>query len=49
MGRHLLERGIAAGPGMKPILDACFSAQLDGEFDDLAGGLNYLDRELLKR
>ena len=48
LGRHLLARNIAPGPGMKPILDACFSAQLDGEFADLEGGLAYLDRLLQK-
>lgn len=46
LGRHLLARGIPAGPGMKPLLDRCFAAQLDGEFSDLAGGLSYLDRLL---
>lgn len=42
-GRHLLARGIPGGPGMKPWLDRCFAAQLDGEFTDLAGALKYLD------
>lgn len=45
-GRHLLARGIAPGPGMRVLLDRCFSAQLDGEFTDLPGGLKYLDKLL---
>ncbi|MCI5779427.1 MAG: HD domain-containing protein [Lentisphaeria bacterium] len=43
MGRHLLERGIAPGPGMRPWLDRCFAAQLEGKFSDLDGAMNYLD------
>ena len=43
LGRHLIDRGMEPGPKMKPILDKCFDAQLDGEFTDLEGGLKYLD------
>ena len=43
LGRHLLERGIKPGPQMKPILDKCFDAQLNGEFNDLPQALEYLD------
>ena len=45
-GRHLVERGIEPGPRFSEILNACFEAQLDGEFGDEAGGLIYLDRWL---
>lgn len=46
MGRHLIELGLAPGPHFKPLLDACFEAQLDGRFRDLEGGLE-LARRLL--
>ena len=42
LGRHLIEHGLEPGPSFGPILDKCFEAQLDGVFDDLAGGLVYL-------
>lgn len=45
LGRHLLARGMAAGPGMKTLLDRAFEAQLDGEFADLAGAERWLDLE----
>ena len=48
LGRHLMERGMKPGPQMKPILDACFDAQLSGDFNDLPGGLKYLDTLLEK-
>ncbi|MBR5080419.1 MAG: HD domain-containing protein [Victivallales bacterium] len=47
LGRHLLERGFKPGPQMKPILDKCFDAQLNGDFNDLPKALEYLD-SLLK-
>ena len=43
LGRHLLERGFKPGPQMKPILDKCFDAQLNGDFNDLPKALEYLD------
>lgn len=46
MGRHLLERGLAAGPAFREVLDAAFEAQLDGQFGDLRGALAWLDRRL---
>ena len=46
LGRHLIERGLPAGPGFKPILDNCFEAQLDGMFTDLQGGLAHLAKVL---
>ena len=41
-GRHLLERGFAAGPEMGAVLERCFDAQLDGTFADLDGALAFL-------
>ena len=49
LGRHLLERGFKPGPQMKPILDKCFDAQLNGEFNDLPKALEYLDSLLKER
>jgi tRNA nucleotidyltransferase (CCA-adding enzyme) len=46
LGRHLIERGLEPGPAFGPILEACFEAQLDGAFEDVAGGLRHLDRLL---
>ena len=37
LGRHLLAHGVSPGKAMGEILDAAFEAQLDGEFQDLAG------------
>ena len=48
LARHLIERGLQAGPAFKPILDECFEAQLDGLFDDLPGGLAHLSQVLAK-
>ncbi len=48
-GRHLLARGLAEGPEMGRILAACFEAQLDGRFTDLAGAERYLDQYLAAR
>lgn len=38
-GRDLIDLGLKPGKRFGPILQACFEAQLDGEFEDLAGGL----------
>lgn len=43
MGRHLLARGIAPGRQMKPLLDRCFEAQIEGVFSDINGALKFLD------
>ncbi|MBQ9804562.1 MAG: CCA tRNA nucleotidyltransferase [Lentisphaeria bacterium] len=43
LGRHLLARGIKPGPQMKPLLDRCFDAQIEGEFHDLDGAMKFLD------
>ena len=39
MGRHLIALGLEPGPHFKPLLDACFEAQLDGDISDLDSGL----------
>lgn len=46
LGRHLLERGLEAGPAFKAILTAAFEAQLDGVFADLEGAGRWLDSYL---
>ncbi|HVS65663.1 MAG TPA: HD domain-containing protein [Thermoanaerobaculia bacterium] len=43
LGRHLIARGLEPGPDFGPILDACLEAQLDGVFEDVAGGERFLD------
>ncbi len=45
-GRHLRERGLRPGPRYGEILQACYEAQLDGEFTDLPSGLAFLARRL---
>ncbi len=42
LGRHLIALGLSPGPEFGKMLDAAFDAQLDGEFEDLAGGLRWL-------
>lgn len=49
LGRHLLARGVAAGPAMGALLKAAFDAQLDGRFGDEAGALAWLDEQLRSR
>ncbi len=44
MGRHLVAHGMTPGPSFGPLLDRCYRAQLDGRFEDLEGGLAYLER-----
>lgn len=39
MGRHLIEQGMKPGVEMGALLKLLFSAQLNGEFSDLEGGL----------
>jgi tRNA nucleotidyltransferase (CCA-adding enzyme) len=46
LGRHLVELGLAPGPGFRPILDACAEAQLDGAFTDEASGRKWLEEHL---
>ena len=49
LGRHLVERGLAPGKTFKPLLDACYEAQLDGKFDRIEGALAWLDELLRSR
>ena len=48
-GRHLIALGRTPGPSFGPILEAAFEAQLDGEFDDEAGGVEWLEGYLSAR
>ena len=47
LGRHLIDEGLDPGVQFKAILETCFDAQTDGEFNDIDSGINYL-RDLLK-
>ena len=40
-GQHLLQLGLSPGPQLGSILEACYAAQLEGEFSTLEGGLDY--------
>lgn len=42
LGRHLIDLGMKPGPQFKPIIDAAFEAQLDGEFADESGGVAWV-------
>ena len=46
LGRDLIARGLAPGPAFKPILDACYEAQLAGDVLDAATGAAFLDSYL---
>ena len=46
MGRHLIERGMKPGAGFGRILCAAYEAQLEGEFYDIAGAKNWLEKEV---
>lgn len=48
LGRHLIALGHRPGPTFTPILDAAFEAQLDGAFNDEAGGRAWLEHHLQK-
>ncbi len=41
-GRDLIGLGLTPGPGFKPLLDACYEAQLDGRIADLEEGLAFV-------
>jgi len=38
-GRHLIELGLAPGPGFRPLLEQCFEAQLDGRIATVEEGM----------
>jgi tRNA nucleotidyltransferase (CCA-adding enzyme) len=42
LGRHLIAAGLQPGPQFKELLNACYEAQMDGKFSDLAGGEEFL-------
>ncbi|MBI2518750.1 MAG: polynucleotide adenylyltransferase [Opitutae bacterium] len=42
LGRHLISLGFTPGPHFKAALDAAFESQLDGAFNDEAGGLEWM-------
>lgn len=46
MGRHLIALGYQPGSTFRRYLELCLSAQLDGEFDTEAAGIEYLKRLL---
>ena len=46
LGRHLIALGRLPGPQFKPALDAAFESQLDGAFNDEAGGVEWMKNYL---
>ncbi len=46
LGRDLIERGVAPGPRIGRLVERCYQAQLDGEFEGRDDGLRFLDRLL---
>lgn len=46
MGRHLEQLGLVPGPAFRPILDACYEAQLDGQFHTLEQGMALARRRI---
>jgi tRNA nucleotidyltransferase (CCA-adding enzyme) len=42
MGRHLIDLGMKPGPHFGPILKSVFEAQLDGKFETVEDGIEYL-------
>lgn len=47
-GRHLLARGMAPGPHIGSLLAEAFEAQLDGQFDEVEGGLRWVEKQVRK-
>lgn len=43
LGRHLLQRGVPAGPALGRVLREAFEAQLEGAFTDLGGALAWFE------
>ncbi|HVZ66180.1 MAG TPA: polynucleotide adenylyltransferase [Lacunisphaera sp.] len=46
LGRHLIALGLSPGPSFTPALEAAFESQLDGAFDDEAGGIAWMKNYL---
>ena len=42
LGRHLIALGLVPGPQFTPALEAAFESQLDGAFNDEAGGIAWM-------
>ncbi|MGQ0694641.1 MAG: CCA tRNA nucleotidyltransferase [Nitrospiraceae bacterium] len=49
MGRHLLELGVQPGPDLGRLLNACYEAQLDGEFTSVDQGIAFAKHLLVPR
>ena len=47
LGRHLIDKGLKPGPEFSPILEQCFEAQLDGRFENIGDGIDYLEKILI--
>jgi tRNA nucleotidyltransferase (CCA-adding enzyme) len=47
-GRHLLALGLAPGPRIGELLEACYSAQIEGRFETLEAGIAFA-REIVAR
>jgi tRNA nucleotidyltransferase (CCA-adding enzyme) len=45
-GRHLLPLGVPPGQRLGAILDKAYEAQLEGVFGDLAGALEWAEKEI---
>jgi tRNA nucleotidyltransferase (CCA-adding enzyme) len=43
-GRHLIQLGMVSGPQLGSLLEACYTAQLEGEFSTLEEGLEFARR-----
>ena len=48
-GRDLIARGVAPGPAIGALVERCYQAQLNGDFQARSEGLRYLDRLLRRR
>jgi len=48
LGRHLIDMGAEPGPRFRTILDQCYQAQIDGDFDNLGEGKAFA-KDLLSR
>lgn len=48
-GRDLIDRGLPPGPEIGELVERCYRAQLNGEFEGRRAGLRHLDRLLARR
>ncbi len=49
LGRHLIELGLSPGPDFGPMLEACYEAQIEGQFHDPAEGVAWARKEIARR